>query len=457
MPGFDFSLQRRLRLFWVLCWWCGVSAFADTPPSIVYRVDVRDPFTDWIFQRGFRAWGQDTDLISHVTGVSILNRSSAFVSTTDHRPTAERIAMVRLQQGNPLVWIYEVRPTNAFYEVNASLRQAIVQLATRDGHGSAQMTHLESIESLYGHQFEWVTHHPILSESILSARAYRLVPRLAQSVVAPQMVEDPHSLRLNPNYRDQPSHANRDVWPLLPLPVGLPPPPMYSLQYGLRAVGLSWCAVGLGGMVTRLPRATSYHYHEPQSEPDCGSVQALAAPHPAVVWDEALGSLVERPVPWETVVYESFGHRVAAPADCLVQAGSVLKDSLMISCQDNPDYDHYVVRVTASGAMYTWLNAGFRGARTGRPWWASASSMPVHKTKWMLSDYHYSIFDVFSARGGSWYSQIVVAPAYPDLTYARRQKRSGYYLGITPVFTPAIFPSKDYLRQQLNKLPLMRK
>ena len=114
-----------------------------------------------------------------------------------------------------MVWIYEIRASNLFYEVNASLRQAIRLMAQRDGHDSAQMTNLEIVEALYGHQYEWVARE-IPSTSIFGARAYQLAQDPSRSDTEPRLVEVAHTNLFNPNYIELPSTGNNQIWPILP-------------------------------------------------------------------------------------------------------------------------------------------------------------------------------------------------------------------------------------------------
>lgn len=407
----------------LFCLWLPL-AFADFLPSVVYRVDTRDPLDDWVFQRGFQPHGHNLDLVAHVTGASILDRSSGFVSTTDQRVAAERIALARLQQGNPMVWIYEIRATEQMFEVNASLRQAIRQLAARDGHGSQQMQNLESIEALYGLQYEWVSTR-IESESIRTARAYQLAEASFQSDTQPRMVEVAHTELFNPNYRAMATTGSPQPWAILPEQTEVPREQMHSLERGVRAIGLGWCALALGS-AARLPRGASQvlSYRVPVLDPDCVAPQTPAALALAKVWDSSLNALVYRPVPWQTEESEQDGRKLTRPRGCRIDAGTLNSAQLLVHCLEGQDYAHFVVVLKARGSVYQWVDTAFKGGRTGEDWFRDNSAIPVVRTRWMLTDYGYSIRQVFSPVDHDWSSQVLVAPYYPDLTYASRRRRA---------------------------------
>lgn len=397
-------------------------AVADFLPAVVYRVDTRDPLADWVFQRGFQPFGNNRDLVAHVTGVSVMDRSSGFVSTTDHRASAEQIALTRLQQGNPMVWIYEIRATEQMYEVNASLRQAIRQLAARDGHGSVRMQNLETIEALYGQQYEWVS-TGVASESIRAARAYQLAEARFHSDTQPRLVEVAHTDLYNPNYRALDTTGNRQPWPILPEQMEVPREQMHSLARGVRAIGLGWCALALGSSA-RMPRALDMVYPVPVLDRDCLESNTPAVPAMAKVWDSSLNALVFRPVPWKTEENELNGHKQTRPRGCRIEAGTQRPIQLLVSCQEGLDYAHFVVVLKARGSVYQWVDTAFKGGRTGYDWSRENSAIPVVRTRWMLSDYAYTIREVFSPAGKGWHSQVLVAPYYPDLTYESRKRRA---------------------------------
>jgi hypothetical protein len=429
---------------WVFLLFYGLSAQADDLPSMVYRVDVRDPVVDWRFQQGFLPAGQNDDLVAHVAGVSVLNGGSAFVSTTDHRRVAEQIAIARLQQGNSLVWIYEIRASDSFYEVNASLHHAIRQLAMRDGHGSVQMNNLESLEALYGHQYEWVATR-IPSELIRSARAYRLAAPTAAGQ-DDRLIEEPHTYLLNPNYREAATSGNQHPWPILPAQANVPPGQLHSLRRGSRAIGLGWCAVAMGGVMSpRLSRSLSA-----LPEPDCLHPVTPAVLTVGKVWDSSLNALVRRPVPWESEVTQESGGEQIKPKGCRIE---VENDVLQVFCPPSTDYSHYVVQLKASGIMLKWVDTSFLGGRTDIVWQRTSRDIPVHNTRWKLADYGYAMRTVFRPHGGAWSSSVIIAPYYPDLTYAARQKRASATEVKAQAFSPEIFPSHHALQEQWQTLP----
>ncbi|QHI98617.1 hypothetical protein GT347_11775 [Xylophilus rhododendri] len=122
---------RRLLLA-MLCW-AGMPASAD---PMFYRVLIAHP--DTIFTTGFEPWGSNTNLLQHVQGTSC-NRArpsadererSTYTSLAATHEAAMRVARAKLrllaangvEQGT--VWVYQVRPTDAFYNVARTFENA---------------------------------------------------------------------------------------------------------------------------------------------------------------------------------------------------------------------------------------------------------------------------------------------------------------------------------------------
>lgn len=183
---------------YLLCLLC-VSIFAWSPwamgdnPAWVYRFDTRPP--DQIFSHGFVPYGINADLVAHVDGTSLAEHTSAFVATTDDPEVISAIllrhAELNPRESDPL-WVYQIRPTENFFDVDASLATVAPNMAV---YNRARI-----LRARYGWQHEWAAFGPIHPIQILSARQYRITP---QGRV--EFVQE----RANPAYRSNAPQASR--------------------------------------------------------------------------------------------------------------------------------------------------------------------------------------------------------------------------------------------------------
>lgn len=120
---YPYKLLAFISVF-ILIFYTLKTAYAVPPPDVVYRYDSRPP--NQIFAAGFRSWGDDEDLLRHVSGESINNRTSAFVSTTSNWMTIEQMART-LMGPNTQAWVYAIRPTANFHDINGSLINSSIQ------------------------------------------------------------------------------------------------------------------------------------------------------------------------------------------------------------------------------------------------------------------------------------------------------------------------------------------
>ncbi|MBJ7264926.1 MAG: hypothetical protein JHC61_14965 [Burkholderiaceae bacterium] len=96
--------------------------FAAPPPVVVYRVDTRSP--NEIFIYGFRAWGNNHNIVSHVTGESCVgpNPSTAFISTMTNTDAVETLVRNHLREaGRHTTYVYAIRADSNFYNAAASI------------------------------------------------------------------------------------------------------------------------------------------------------------------------------------------------------------------------------------------------------------------------------------------------------------------------------------------------
>jgi pertussis toxin subunit 1 len=111
--------------------------------NTVYRVDSRSP--EQIKQAGgmrpraSEGLVPDDDLAHHFDGESVVGGRSNFVSTTgDIRQAIDHSFNALGNSTTGYVWIYEIRPDNNFYNVNASIIDVSQNAVTEDQRNRAQ-------------------------------------------------------------------------------------------------------------------------------------------------------------------------------------------------------------------------------------------------------------------------------------------------------------------------------
>ena len=156
--------------------------------STVYRADIRTP--DRVFSEGFRAWGTNTNYISHVLGLSGVSgsRNSAFIPTTSNYDIAAEFARERAIATGQEYYIYNVRATDNMYPA------------------------LESVYNIYD------SHNVRVSEDVRGTVS-REQEYSAYSFISPQQIRSVEVLRFgdghwtsetrsNPNYQDSPTRSH---------------------------------------------------------------------------------------------------------------------------------------------------------------------------------------------------------------------------------------------------------
>lgn len=90
----------------------------EPPPleNFLYRFDTRSP-DEIIKEGGFRAWGENYNLMHHATGISIKNKTSAYISTSKS-PT---VVMEELWKGRRDGFLYIIKNQPTSIDVNAEL------------------------------------------------------------------------------------------------------------------------------------------------------------------------------------------------------------------------------------------------------------------------------------------------------------------------------------------------
>ncbi|GAK26141.1 scabin-related ADP-ribosyltransferase [Serratia liquefaciens] len=140
------------------------AALSD-PPKFVYRVDSRS--NDIIFREGFRAWGQDYNIVAHINGATCSSQrgsTSGFISTAADFDSAQAIANEHVQQGRT-AYLYTIRADNTFYSGPAS-----VDLIQR--HNPLRPLSIMSLE-MARRADEWDAVDVIPPENIQEVHVYR--------------------------------------------------------------------------------------------------------------------------------------------------------------------------------------------------------------------------------------------------------------------------------------------
>ncbi|WP_411705697.1 hypothetical protein [Edaphovirga cremea] len=160
---FPFILTRQL----IALLFIGIPfySFSITPVNLVYRIDSRpleellNPAVDGMRPRDNNGeLVRDEDLTRHFEGESVEGSTSAFVSTTSTLENAVDISYAMAERDdegqldpNAVLYIYAIRPSVDFYEIEGSFNAAIENAPP----GSRRCDVLRSLIRDYGNLDEW--------------------------------------------------------------------------------------------------------------------------------------------------------------------------------------------------------------------------------------------------------------------------------------------------------------
>lgn len=153
------------------CWGSCTPRYEGPVPTVLYRADTRPPiptgdYESGIFETGFTALGNGMDLVRHVVRLHDA-LPSGYIAATESADGAQRFgqALLSLNPEIPSLWIYTIRATEAFHNVEQSLlqRQDTVPI------GTIEYSRLEVALQFASRQREWVTADPIAPSLIQSA------------------------------------------------------------------------------------------------------------------------------------------------------------------------------------------------------------------------------------------------------------------------------------------------
>jgi hypothetical protein len=220
--------------------------------AMFYRVVAEGP--DHIFSQGFQPWGNNPSLFEHVVGTSCnrANREqflrdgtgSRYISLTATMDAAMRVARRRLDQTvrvagqpEPVVWVYEVRPTATTYNAPLTFERAGVDLTA----GRMRVPYQNAL-----YLDEWIEDGAIATERIREARQYRLVNGVA--------VEVPGMAVTNARYVNAQTAANAAPLPPSTVTGQATPAQRARAVIGTAAAGLMsacWCDTASRDLVKR--------------------------------------------------------------------------------------------------------------------------------------------------------------------------------------------------------------
>lgn len=381
------SLRYAMLMAMVLACRTGAAA----PPAFVYLASDQTP--DAIFINGFAAPGTNDDVMAHVNGQTCASGETAFVSTTALEAFAhERALHLMRTDPNAVAYVYRIRADGNFYSAVASLSAERYRGAFPELLAAAQRSR---------DQEEWLVHRGVAPPLVHSAQAYRRDPLTGRIVF--------HGESTNPNYLEASTTASNATYPIL----AISDDSRRFLVPSFSLPGVSACFSCTGGQAPARKRryATQQAWME-----RCGAFVVARDDQPEKVIDPVSGKAVKRYVPWKTWRRTSGYASHEAPERCNVMPGSRdSPDVMIVDCARLEGAKQFRVHLGAGGSAYTWIDKWYEDGLVRDRWVMRASQIPVQATRYMLDDYSWSIYDVFSGISSSWWSGITVLPVYPVL------------------------------------------
>ncbi|GGM33670.1 hypothetical protein GCM10012275_01350 [Longimycelium tulufanense] len=375
----------------------GTQVASATPgQDWVWRVDTRHPYEDQIFTSGFSPRGNNNDLTQHVSGASIRDRNSGFVATTANRAAAERIAYLLLRsrengsQPNS-VWIYQIRPSEQFRDVNLSLDYSIQRMEGWANDDNGQLNQLRNLRTVFGWQQEFASLGSIPASQVHSAQ--QLTMRWGEVTEG------------NPE-QNRRYQAGRPVWNNEPYQArSRDREPIWAVAGAV--IGLGWCL----GKQNRQPRSV-----EARATADsCGKVEQVQFKGRGKVWDPRLNREVTRDTlfGWTEKCGGAGGkHCVRVPDVCSVRVvrspSGNFYDMLTGSCGKGHLFDKYRVKLGAGGSSNTYVDQTINGFDTSHEHSILANKVWDKYHGKPLSE-NYRLADVFQD-GSSWWSNFTIVP-----------------------------------------------
>ena len=177
------------------------ACYAD---EFFYRTDILEP--GYVFERGFRSYGNNIDINQHVLGDFCLSRSldSRFVSVTSDRTIALNRAQATIPWGNTF-FIYRITPTMNFYNAYVSLMNAF--------QTSGNMQYRDTAET-FVFEREWLALSPqVYQAAIVNTQVIDAVQYQSRGPESTPLAGD---TIVNSAYIPQVSRPNPDPYIFLP-------------------------------------------------------------------------------------------------------------------------------------------------------------------------------------------------------------------------------------------------
>ncbi|MFK2891097.1 hypothetical protein [Dyella flagellata] len=142
---------------------------ALSPPENLYRYDYRPPSE--ISRTGFQAWGDNTDILGHLTGVTCgtSQSNSAYVSFGDSEAII-REAINESGDRTRNIWIYTIRATGDFFSARETLDEGM--RSTDQATRRAAIMADRYGEVVVPYENEWVARGSVPVNLLVQAQEY---------------------------------------------------------------------------------------------------------------------------------------------------------------------------------------------------------------------------------------------------------------------------------------------
>lgn len=143
-------------------------SFAQHSPDKVFKVSFQPPAT--VFNTGFISSGHDRDLIRYVSGASTSDSSTVYISTLEWMFDVSAICrgIARRHPAQP-VYVYHIRPSDNFFEVEQSIALARDALPSGDAREELNDLWLATRHWTRGY---WAASAAIAGDQIFGAQRY---------------------------------------------------------------------------------------------------------------------------------------------------------------------------------------------------------------------------------------------------------------------------------------------
>jgi pertussis toxin subunit 1 len=141
----------------------------ENAPRVVMRVDSRGP--NEIFKNGFKAWGQNDNVLDHLSGQSIhVTGDSAFIATTEDKLVTAIIFQTFCSQNSSATkWGYSIYTDGNFYEANKTLESIIKNPDLHPNYPANKVETAKVLLEKTAKSQEWLAKSAIPPTSVIDA------------------------------------------------------------------------------------------------------------------------------------------------------------------------------------------------------------------------------------------------------------------------------------------------